>query len=512
MERERSVIAEQVALQDVRNAPPSGSTTISLRDTGRATEGRTGVAAADGPLREIDPLIAELVDREAQRQVEKLIMIPSESVPHPAVLEALASPFTSLYAEGYAPSRMRRSSLDDLANVGAQLEMHRQRGNRRFYQGAEFADLVEAIAERRTAACFATESCLADRIYVNVQALSGSAANLAVYEALLEPGDTLMAMALTEGGHLTHGSPCSASGKRHRTVFYGTAAETGRLDYDAIRELALEHRPKILVGGFTSYPWRPDWTKFREIADEAGTILLADIAHTAGMVIGGIYPSPVGIADVVTFTTHKTLCGPRGAVILTTDEEIARRVDKAVFPGLQGGPHVNKIAAIAVAMQLARGDGFRTLQQRIVENAQALAAALERNGLTLAYGGTDTHLLLVDLRPLGLKGSLAARALDRAGIVCNRNVIPGDRSGADPHGIRLGTTWASQRAMGRDEMVDLAQIIARVLHALARHAAPDNADDLLSDPMVSELVQAAGDVRALIARVDPAGRGVAALS
>ncbi len=507
MDRERQMMTGEVVDLGVPGQLLAGAES-TIRETDAWCAGSCGAIAptvtADGTsLRSIDPLVADLVDRESLRQREKIILIASESRPHPAVLEALASSFTSLYAEGYPPPRLRESSLEELSLVESRLADHNRHGNRRFYQGAEFADLIECIAERRTAACFATDDCPADDIRVNVQPLSGSVANLAVYEALLEPGDTMMAMALTEGGHLTHGSPYSVTGKRYRTVFYGTDPETGRLDYDTMRSLAKTHRPKLLVGGFTSYPWYPDWARFREIADEVGAILLADIAHTVGMVIGGVCNNPVMTADVVTFTTHKTLCGPRGAVILSTDRRIARRLDRAVFPGLQGGPHVNKMAAIAVAMEFARSDSFRMLQHRIVENAKYLARALEDNGLTLAFGGTDTHQLLIDLKPLGLKGDVAARVLDRVGIVCNRNVIPGDRNGGDAHGIRLGTPWVTQRGMGREEMIDLAGIVARVLATLASCAGREGGDDFVGGPMVLEFNRAADNVRALIARVDP---------
>ena len=449
-------------------------------------------------LHSIDPLIADLVDRERRRQEEKVILIASESRPHRAVLEALASPFTSLYAEGYPSRWMRGLPLDALTDVERQLAVHRRRGNRRFYQGTELADIVECVAERRAAACFASDACSAERIHANVQPLSGSAANLAVFEALLEPGDTIMAMTLTEGGHLTHGSPYSVSGKRHHAIGYGTDPRTGRLDYGEMRRLAEAHRPKLLIGGFTSYPWRPDWYRFREIADEIGALLLADIAHAAGLVVGDAYPNPVGIADVATFTTHKTLCGPRGAVILSTDERIARRIDRAVFPGLQGGPHVNKMAAIAVAMHLARTAAFADLQRKVVANAAHLGDALVRRGLTLAYGGTDTHMLLVDLRPLGLTGKLAARVLDSAGLVCNRNVIPGDRDGADAHGIRLGTPWVTQRGMGRDEMDALAEVVARVLFALASCAARGDDEEASDGELATAVDRAAERVRAVI--------------
>jgi len=470
-------------------------------DSGHAAPGRTTIATTSmraASLRSLDPLIADLVGRERRRQQEKIILIASESRPHPAALEALASPLTSLYAEGYAPRRMREASLEELGEVEQLLAVHRQRGNRRFYQGTEIADIVECVAERRVAACFATESCPAQRIRANVQPLSGSAANLAVLEALLGPGDTMMAMALAEGGHLTHGSPYSVTGRRYRVVSYGTDPATGRLDYEEMQRLAEAHRPKLLIGGFTSYPWSPDWSRFREIADGVGALLLADIAHAAGLIVGGAYPNPMGIADVVTFTTHKTFCGPRGAVILALDERIARRIDRSVFPGLQGGPHVNKMAAIAVAAHVAGTEAFASLQRQIVANAVQLGDALVRRGLTLAYGGTDTHLLLVDLRPLAVPGKLAARVLDRAGIVCNRNVIPGDRDGSDPHGIRLGTPWVTQRGMGRREMDAIAEVIARVLFALAVSVARGGDGEADDDWLSAVVDKAAADVQSIV--------------
>jgi len=231
-----------------------------------------------------------------------------------------------------------------------------------------------------------------------VQPLSGAAANLAVYWALMEPGDTLMGLDLFQGGHLTHGSEFNISGQRYEVVSYGVNPQTEQLDYDAIRELAREHRPKVIVAGYTSYSWAPDWEAFRAIADEVGAYLMADISHTAGMAVAGDYPNPVGLAHVTTFTTHKTICGPRGAVILTTDEELAQAIDMAIFPGEQGGPHVNKFAALCVAFEIAGTEKFHQLQHQIVANTQALAKGLTKRGLRLAYGGTDTHLLLVDLK------------------------------------------------------------------------------------------------------------------
>ena len=504
MDREQRMSTAERVGNEMRSARDSTSWQTGSWPPEASVALTTACSTGESTLHAVDPLVADLIRREGRRQEEKLILIASESKPHPAVLEALASPFTSVYAEGHPPSQLREASLEELSDGDSQLETDRRGKTRRFYQGTEWADLIECVAERRTARCFATAEWPAESIYVNVQPLSGSVANLAVYEALLDPGDTLMAMALAEGGHLTHGSPYSTSGRRYRTVFYTTDPDTGKLDYKAMRHLARKHRPKLLVGGFTSYPWRPDWAAFRAIADEVGAMLLTDIAHTAGLVVGGVYPNPIGMADVVTFTTHKTLCGPRGAAILSTDKQIAKRLDRAVFPGLQGGPHVNKIAAIAVAMRLAGGSGFQALQRRIVDNAGHLADALRDNGLTLAYGGTDTHLLLIDLRPLGVSGTLAACALDRACVVCNRNVIPGDCSGSDPAGIRLGTPWVSQRGMGREEMVDLAGIITHVLEALTAHVARRGDDSMDSGRLARDLGVAAKRVKALIGRAERA--------
>jgi len=462
-------------------------------------------------LSEIDPQTAELISAEERRQREKLVLIPSESYTPPAIREALGSAFTSIYAEGYPRPVMRATSPERLADLDEQLAHHRRYADWRFYKGTEFADLVESLAGRRAAECFATPDYPADRIYANVQPLSGAAANLAIYEAFVDPGDTVMGMDLTEGGHLTHGSQFNITGKRYNIVSYAVDRKTSRLDYDAIMQLAKTHRPRMIIGGFTSYPWQPDWGTFREISDEAGAILLADIAHTAGMVIGGVYPNPVGHAHVISFTTHKTLCGPRGAVILSTNPEIANQLDNAIFPGEQGGPHVNKFAAIAVALKIAQSPEFKALQQKIVENAVHLADALKKEGLTLAYGGTNTHLLVIDLRTLEsntgfvMLGEIASRILDLVGIVCNKNTIPGDHSAADAHGIRLGTPWATQRGMGKEEMEILASIIAKVLRAIRPFSYPGLTAELSRGKLpLSVLEQAKEEVRELIARVDPA--------
>ncbi len=459
---------------------------------------------------DVDAQTAALIAAEERRQREKLILIPSESWTPAPVREALGSVFTSVYAEGYPRKAMMRQTVEQLADLDVQLTNFRRYADRRFYKGVEIADLVESLAARRAAECFATPDVPADRIYANVQALSGAAANLAVYEAFVAPGETVMGMALTEGGHLTHGSEFNVTGRRYHIVSYAVDPTTGKLDYNQIRALAEENRPRMIIGGFTSYPWQADWAKFREIADSVGAILLADVAHTAGLIVGGVYPNPVGHADVVSFTTHKTLCGGRGAVLLSTDPAIAAKLDSSIFPGQQGGPHVNKFAALAVALKLAQQPEFAALQRRIVENAKALAKGLADNGLTLAYGGTNTHLLLVDLKPLPsdtrfvMMGEIASRILDLAGIVCNKNTLPGDRSAADAHGIRLGTPWATQRGMGEAEMRDLARIIADVLKAIHPFSYCGlRGESSRGKIPLPALETARRDVRELIGRVDP---------
>lgn len=420
-------------------------------------------------LAEVDPDTQRLIDLEQERQARRFIFVPSESICPRPVREALGSVFTNVYAEGYPPLRMTREDEELLTDFGYQLANFRRYSDRRFYRGTDYVNFVECLAQRRAADCFATESVPAQDIYVNVQPLSGAGANLAVYDALLQPGDTLMGMNLFQGGHLTHGSEFNASGKRYNVVSYGVDPKTQRLDYDAIKALALKARPKLIVAGFTSYPWAPDWDRFAEIARACGAILMADIAHIAGLVSAGVVASPVGHADVISFTTHKTMCGPRGAVIMTTRESYARKIDAAVFPGLQGGPHTNKFAAMAVAFKIAQTPAFKALQQRIVENAQALAAGLQSRGLRLAYGGTNTHMLLIDLRALKtpngipLLGEPAARILDFCGLVANKNTLPGDTVTALASGIRLGTPWLSQRGMGPAEMDLLAGMIHKVL-------------------------------------------------
>lgn len=424
-----------------------------------------------GPLAELDPDLHALCEYEAERQFRRLILIASESQAPRAVLEALTSPFHNLYAEGYPPEETRFLTENEILDYDTRLGEYRRYSDPRYYKGVEYADIVEALARRRAAELFAANGLSADDLYVNVQALSGGPANNAVYHALVQPGDTVMGMNLIYGGHLSHGSPVNRSGKYYNIVSYTIHPETGRIDYEDMRALALKHKPKMIIGGYSSYPWKADWEKYRAIADEVGAYLLADVSHVAGLIAAGIYPSPVGIADVITTTTHKTLCGPRGAIILTHNRLLAGRLDRAVFPGEQGGPHVNVFAAMALAFKLAKTEQFRGLQTQIVKNCYALTKRLEERGFKIPFGGTETHLMNLDCKSIRsqdgttLSGDMAARILDLAGIVVNRNTIPGDKSALNPSGLRLGTPWITQRGFKERETAALADLIADLLQA-----------------------------------------------
>ncbi|CAN96756.1 MULTISPECIES: serine hydroxymethyltransferase [Sorangium] len=374
-------------------------------------------------LNEVDPEIAELIRLEERREADTLRLIASENYVSRAVLEATGSVLTNKYSEGYP--------------------------HKRYYEGQQQVDVVEELARTRVAKLFGAD-------HVNVQPYSGSPANLAVYLAFAQANDTIMGLGLPAGGHLTHGWSVSITGKYFKSVPYGVRESDHRIDLDQVRDLARAHRPKLIWCGTTAYPRTLDFAAFRAIADEVGAILAADIAHIAGLVAAGVHPSPVGIADVVTSTTHKTFRGPRGAMILCKKEH-AGAIDKAVFPGLQGGPHNHTTAAIAVAAKEASEEGFRAYARQIVVNAQALGRALESRGFRLITGGTDNHLLLIDMTPKGIAGKPYAQALDRAGIVANYNSIPFDpRKPFDPSGLRIGTPAVTSRGMGVAEMERLA--------------------------------------------------------
>jgi glycine hydroxymethyltransferase len=428
-----------------------------------------------GNLAELDPAIYELTQLEAERQYRKLILIPSESQAPMAVREALSSAFQNIYAEGYPREETRIMSEEEIMSFPDRLVNFRRYADKRYYKGVEYADTIEELARRRCAELFANDLISADDIYVNVQPLSGAPANNAVYHALVNPGDTIMGMDLLHGGHLTHGSPVNRSGEYYHAVHYTVDPVTEQINYDEVEELARQYKPKFIIAGYSSYPWAADWKRFRQIADAVGAYLFADIAHIAGMVVAGAYPSPVGYADVVTFTTHKSLCGPRGACILTFDERMSRDIDRAVFPGEQGGPHVNSYAGMAVAFKVAKTEQFRQLQHQIVKNCYTFTEQLRSRNFRIAYGGTNTHMMnlacstIVGQDGTALSGDMASRILDIAGIVVNRNTIPGDKDASDPSGIRMGTPWVSQRGFKEPEMKQLADIIADILLSTKPH-------------------------------------------
>ena len=384
------------------------------------------VICNDPSLHEADPEIAALIREEERRQSDKLALIPSENYASRAVLEASGSVLTNKYSEGY-PSK-------------------------RYYEGQQVIDRVETLAIERAKELFGVD-------HANVQPYSGSPANLAIYLALLQPGDTVMGMALPMGGHLTHGWNVSITGRWFRSVQYGVRRDTGRIDMDEVRELARRERPKLIMCGGTAIPRVIDFASFAAVAREVEAVLVADIAHIAGLVVGDVHPSPLGHADIISTTTHKTLRGPRGAILMTT-AEYAQQIDKAVFPGLQGGPHDHTTAAIAVALHEASQPEFRLYAAQVVANARRLAEELVERGFDLVSGGTDNHLILIDLTSKEIGGKPAAQALDRAGLVANYNTVPYDpRKPFSPSGIRLGTPAITTRGLGEDEMVLLARWI-----------------------------------------------------
>ena len=386
-----------------------------------------------------DPELAAAVEGERRRQQTQIELIASENIVSRAVLEAQGSVLTNKYAEGYP--------------------------GRRYYGGCEFADVAERIAIERAKRLFGCG-------FANVQPHAGAPANQAVFLALLKPGDTVLGMSLAAGGHLTHGAAPNLSGKWFHAVHYGVRAEDGRIDFDEVERQAETHRPRLIIAGGSAYPRIIDFARFREIADRVGAYLMIDMAHFAGLVAGGAHPSPLPHAHVVTTTTHKTLRGPRGGMILCNDPDIAKRIDSAVFPGLQGGPLMHAIAAKAVALREALQPSFAAYAHAVVANAKVLAATLAEAGCAIVSGGTDTHLLLVDLRPFGLTGRDAEQALERAGMTCNKNGIPFDpQKPTITSGIRLGSPAATTRGFGTAEFRQVGEWIAEVLRALARDPA-----------------------------------------
>ncbi|ALA70258.1 serine hydroxymethyltransferase [Geobacillus stearothermophilus 10] len=389
-----------------------------------------------------DPQVFAAIEQERKRQHAKIELIASENFVSRAVMEAQGSVLTNKYAEGYP--------------------------GRRYYGGCEYVNIVEDLARERAKQLFGAE-------HVNVQPHSGAQANMAVYFTVLEHGDTVLGMNLSHGGHLTHGSPVNFSGIQYNFVEYGVDPKTHVIDYDDVREKARLHRPKLIVAGASAYPRIIDFAKFREIADEVGAYLMVDMAHIAGLVAAGVHPNPVPYAHFVTTTTHKTLRGPRGGMILC-QEQFAKQIDKAIFPGIQGGPLMHVIAAKAVALGEALQDDFKVYAKRVVENAKRLAAALQNEGFTLISGGTDNHLLLVDLRPQQLTGKTAEKVLDEVGITVNKNTIPYDpESPFVTSGIRIGTAAVTTRGFGLEEMDEIAAIIGLVLKNVGSEQALEEA-------------------------------------
>ena len=396
-----------------------------------------------GSLAETDPEIADAIARELSRQRDEIELIASENIVSKAVLEAQGSVLTNKYAEGLP--------------------------GRRYYGGCQHVDVVETVAIERVTKLFGCR-------FANVQPHSGASANAAAFMALMAPGDTFMGLNLAAGGHLTHGSPVNMSGRWFKPVSYGVRRDDHRIDFDEVQRLAREHKPKVIIAGGSAYPRIIDFRRFREIADDVGAKLLVDMAHFAGLVAGGVHPSPFPHAHVVTSTAHKTLRGPRSGFILSNDEELAKKINSAVFPGLQGGPLMHVVAAKAVAFGEALRPAFKLYAKNVVANAKALAETLKSRGLDIVSGGTDTHLMLVDLRPKHLTGKVAESALERAHITCNKNGIPWDpQKPTITSGIRLGTPAGTTRGFGIAEFQEVGELIVEVLDALSRNGAEEDA-------------------------------------
>ncbi|PFO06648.1 serine hydroxymethyltransferase [Bacillus sp. AFS076308] len=382
-------------------------------------------------LQQNDSTIFEAIRNEQQRQLQTLELIASENFVSPDVLEAMGSVMTNKYAEGYP--------------------------GKRYYGGCEVVDVAEQTAIDRVTQLFGAK-------YANVQPHSGAQANFAVFFALLQPGDKVMGMNLSQGGHLTHGSPVSVSGKWFDIVSYGVKEDTQLIDYDELEAIANKEKPKLIIAGASAYPRKIDFARFRQIADQVGAKLMVDMAHIAGLVAAGLHPSPVPYADVVTSTTHKTLRGPRSGIILTNDEEIIKAINKSVFPGIQGGPHMHIIAAKAIAFKEALQPSFKEYAKQVIENAATLGETLKNEGAALVSGGTDNHIVLLDLRPWNLTGKVAEKLLEEAGITVNKNTIPYDpEKPFVTSGIRMGTAALTTRGMKHDEMVRIGKVIAAVL-------------------------------------------------
>ena len=406
-------------------------------------------------LKESDPEIYEGIYKELTRQQNQIELIASENIVSKAVLEAQGSILTNKYAEGYC--------------------------GRRYYGGCEFVDIAENLAIERAKKLFGAQ-------FVNVQPHSGAQANGAVQLALLQPGDTLMGMSLSAGGHLTHGASVALSGKWFNAVQYGVRKEDGLIDFEEVERLAKEHKPKLIIAGGSAYPRAINFAKFRAIADEVGALLMVDMAHFAGLVAGGVHENPLKYADVVTTTTHKTLRGPRGGMILTNREDLAKKINSAVFPGLQGGPLMHVIAGKAVALGEALKPEFKEYAKSVVANAKVLGETLVGRGLNLVSGGTDTHLVLVDLRPKGLTGKLAEKSLERAGMTCNKNGIPFDpEKPTVTSGVRLGTPAGTTRGFGVEEFRTVANLIGDVLDGLAQNAEDNTAAEEKAHKTVLDL-------------------------
>lgn len=418
----------------------------------------------------IDNDTFKILEREEKRQKNKLILSAALSIAPYSVREANGSIFSNIDAEGHLPKWIENESLDQLYDLDRQIKQYNKFSDNRPNKNTEYANVIEKIAQKRIASLFSTEKKEPSNIYVNVQPPTGAIANSIALESVLNSGDTLLSMSLSDGGHLSHGSKIHQSSKKYNVFHYGIDPKTGKVDYENIEEIASETQPKLIIAGASSYPWEINWAKLKKICEKTQSkpYLMADIAHTAGLVVGGMFPNPIGFADIITMVTYKTFCGPRAAAILTTDRELSKRINRTTFPGMLGSPIFQNIVALAISAKIAQTKEYIELQRNIVKNARLFSKLFKENGISVAFGGTNSHILILDLKDTecldkNINGEIAAKVLEECNIVCNKNMLPGDKNASVASGIRLGTTWISQLGIQKDTIHAIVEIIVRIL-------------------------------------------------
>jgi len=421
----------------------------------------------------IDSDTFNILVREEKRQKDKLILSAALSIAPYSVREANGSIFSNIDAEGHLPKWIENESLEQLFDLERQIKLYNKFSDKRPNKNTEYANVIEKIAQKRIANLFCTEKIDSSYIHVNVQPPTGAIANSIALEAVLNSGDTLLSMSLSDGGHLSHGSKIHQSSKKYNVIHYGIDPKTGKIDYENIKNIASKIQPKLIIAGASSYPWEIEWDKLKKICEQTQSkpYLMADIAHTAGLVVGGMFPNPIEFADIITMVTYKTFCGPRAAAILTTDCELSKRINRTTFPGMLGSPIFQNIVALAISAKIAETEEFKILQRNIVQNAKLLSKLFKKNGISVAFEGTNSHIVIIDLKKTkgldkNINGEIAAKVLEECNIICNKNMLPGDKNAAEASGIRLGTTWISQLGIQEYTIHTIVENIVGILNSI----------------------------------------------